>query len=219
MSSSVKDVYIPAVTLAVGGVELLHESPLRLVHGRRYALLGQNGIGKSSLLHRISSNRIPGFPAHLRVALVAQEESRAPPAAKSALEWLVALLSSSLADALKEERNELEAEMEALELCDGRAEGVGDPLYAADRARDVAARLGELEMEEEEIRGPRLRKSAQDMLVTMGVPPDASASFLSGGQRMRVKLSAGTPSPGADLASRSNDVYSSNLACFKTENL
>ena len=186
MSNIVKDVYIDAITLAVGGVELLHESPLRLVHGRRYALLGQNGVGKSSLLHRMASYRIPGFPTHLRIALVAQEESHAPPVAKSALEWLVKLISSSLAASLEEERTRLEAEIDALELADGEAAHA----EAAERARRMSARLGELEMEDEELRGPRLRKDAKDMLVRMGVPLEASAGLLSGGQRMRVKLAA-----------------------------
>jgi hypothetical protein len=159
MSSGVKDVHIPAITLAVGGTELLHECPLRLVHGRRYALLGRNGVGKSSLLHRMASNRIPGFPPHLRVALVAQEEARAPPSGKSALEWLVALLSSSLAATLEAERGNLEEEMEALELAS--AGGAGTDSEAAERAHRCAARLGELEAEEEELRGPRLRRDAE----------------------------------------------------------
>ena len=67
------------IFLAHAGAELLSGCTLRLVHGRRYALLGRNGCGKTTLLHRIALGLVPGFPPHLTVALVAQVGTRKHP--------------------------------------------------------------------------------------------------------------------------------------------
>ena len=122
MSTHVRDVYVENFTLMIGGRELLQESQLRLIHGRRYALMGNNGVGKSSLLHRIALGKVPGFPQHLRVALVAQEEARAPPAGKTTSDWLVSLVSTFLAPTLEREKSALEEAMDELDLADGSAE-------------------------------------------------------------------------------------------------
>ena len=55
MSARTKDVVVDGVTLAFLGRELLARSELRLAAGRRYALLGRNGVGKSTLLRRIAA--------------------------------------------------------------------------------------------------------------------------------------------------------------------
>jgi len=46
---------------------------LHLLTGRRYAILGDNGCGKTTLLRRIATGMLPGFPRHLRVLLLEQE--------------------------------------------------------------------------------------------------------------------------------------------------
>ena len=52
LSSSKKawDVKFESVSLAVGGNQLLADSPLELNQGCRYGLIGENGSGKSNLL-------------------------------------------------------------------------------------------------------------------------------------------------------------------------
>merc|ERR1712034_68853 len=55
---------------------LLADSDLNLVHGRRYGLVGRNGIGKSTLLRHISRRELPGMDStyrHMRIVHVAQE--------------------------------------------------------------------------------------------------------------------------------------------------
>jgi ATPase subunit of ABC transporter with duplicated ATPase domains len=52
---------------------LLERTTLRLLQGRRYGLIGRNGIGKSTLLRRIATGTLPGFPPHIRVSQVLQD--------------------------------------------------------------------------------------------------------------------------------------------------
>lgn len=47
---------------------------MRLGHGRRYGLIGANGVGKTTLLRRIAAGAVPGWPLHMRSYLVQQEE-------------------------------------------------------------------------------------------------------------------------------------------------
>ena len=70
---AVKDVNLPDVTLSIDGIELLSSTTLRLIQGKRYGLVGKNGVGKSTLLRRIALGQIGGFPSHLRCHLVQQE--------------------------------------------------------------------------------------------------------------------------------------------------
>lgn len=56
--------------LAYGGKILLHRTHLRLVKGRRYALVGQNGVGKTTLMNAINNGKLDGWPSHLTCAYV-----------------------------------------------------------------------------------------------------------------------------------------------------
>lgn len=70
-----KDVFVEGVTLAYMGNDLLSRTTLRLSHGHRYGIVGKNGVGKTTLLRRIATQTLPGFPLHLRCFLVRQEVS------------------------------------------------------------------------------------------------------------------------------------------------
>ncbi|THG96692.1 hypothetical protein EW026_g5188 [Hermanssonia centrifuga] len=60
------------VTIAVGERELLTDTRLKLKEGIRYALVGRNGTGKSTLLQALSDKLIPGLSKSLRIVLVSQ---------------------------------------------------------------------------------------------------------------------------------------------------
>jgi elongation factor 3 len=64
--------FLPRVvtSLAYGGKILLRESKLRLLRGRRYALVGQNGVGKTTLMSAINNGKLEGWPQHLKTAYV-----------------------------------------------------------------------------------------------------------------------------------------------------
>ncbi|KAM0524582.1 hypothetical protein ACHAPE_000680 [Trichoderma viride] len=54
------------------GLEILSNAKLRLKEGQRYALIGRNGTGKSTLLKAIAQKLIPGIPEGSRIALLQQ---------------------------------------------------------------------------------------------------------------------------------------------------
>ncbi|KAK8118656.1 uncharacterized protein PG998_003282 [Apiospora kogelbergensis] len=56
------------------GTEILSNAKLRLKAGQRYALLGRNGTGKSTLLKAIAEKLIPGIPEETRIAILQQTE-------------------------------------------------------------------------------------------------------------------------------------------------
>eukprot|EP00802_Teleaulax_amphioxeia_P007914 Tamp_07922.p1 GENE.Tamp_07922~~Tamp_07922.p1 ORF type:complete len:660 (+),score=185.71 Tamp_07922:97-1980(+) len=61
------------IILAYAGKSLLRSSSLRLVRGRRYGIVGQNGVGKTTLLTRIDAGDIANFPTDIKVVFVRHE--------------------------------------------------------------------------------------------------------------------------------------------------
>jgi len=57
-------------SLAYGGKILLHQTKLRLRRGHRYALVGQNGVGKTTLMNAINNGKLEGWPIDLRTEYV-----------------------------------------------------------------------------------------------------------------------------------------------------
>ncbi|KAJ8601215.1 hypothetical protein CTAYLR_003285 [Chrysophaeum taylorii] len=174
ISSASRDVIVDGVTLAFAGKELLQRAELRLVGGRRYALLGRNGVGKSSLLRRIATASLPGFPPHLRVGYLAQEQGDVGDGSVSALEALVGGACRRRELALEAERDDL---LDEADLDD----------------EVVAARLGEVEAELAELSDGQAIAKARKALAGVGFDEArmvAPAEQLSGGWRMRVELAA-----------------------------
>eukprot|EP01041_Mallomonas_annulata_P005273 gene5273-10553_t len=68
-----KDIHVHDFNVTFGGQILLENADLRLVYGRRYGLVGRNGIGKTTLLRHMANFDIEGFPRHHRVLHVKQE--------------------------------------------------------------------------------------------------------------------------------------------------
>jgi len=63
------DVNLTDVVMKVPGTttNLLEGAALKLVAGRRYGLIGRNGIGKSTLLRAIATYSIDKFPRHVKI--------------------------------------------------------------------------------------------------------------------------------------------------------
>lgn len=56
------DIIIQGLTLIAGGKTLLDGAILRLVQGRKYGLVGRNGIGKTTLINAMCNKEIEKFP-------------------------------------------------------------------------------------------------------------------------------------------------------------
>ncbi|XP_071874256.1 ATP-binding cassette sub-family F member 3 isoform X1 [Bombus fervidus] len=67
-----QDIRIENFDIAYGDRILLQGADLTLAFGRRYGLIGRNGLGKTTLLRMISSKQLR-IPSHIRVLHVEQE--------------------------------------------------------------------------------------------------------------------------------------------------
>ena len=71
-SGNWQDIRLEGIDLNYGGSCLLENSNICLVRGKRYGLVGRNGIGKTSLLRAMSSGDLK-LPGNLRLVHVEQE--------------------------------------------------------------------------------------------------------------------------------------------------
>lgn len=67
-----KDIRVDGVDVSIGAKRILTDTTLTMAFGRRYGLVGQNGIGKSTLL-RALSRRDLAIPTHISILHVEQE--------------------------------------------------------------------------------------------------------------------------------------------------
>lgn len=71
-SSKSKDIKVEGVDVSIGGKRILTDTTLTMAFGRRYGLVGQNGIGKSTLLRALSRREL-AIPTHISILHVEQE--------------------------------------------------------------------------------------------------------------------------------------------------
>lgn len=66
------DIRIENFDVSFGNKVLLQNADLLLAHGRRYGLVGRNGLGKTTLLRMISEKQLK-IPSHISILHVEQE--------------------------------------------------------------------------------------------------------------------------------------------------
>jgi ATP-binding cassette subfamily F protein 3 len=166
-----RDLTIDNVDVSVVGRQLIKNSSLKLVAGRRYGLVGRNGAGKSTLLRAISSRELD-VPKHLDILHVEQEVMGDD----------TPVLASVLASDV-ERASLLAEEKRIISLPKGDPNSLMQKELDASLAK-VYTRLAEIHADEAEARAAKI-------LVGLGFDAEAQkrpTREFSGGWRMRLAL-------------------------------
>ncbi|KAF8264486.1 P-loop containing nucleoside triphosphate hydrolase protein [Lactarius quietus] len=177
-----KDIHLPSIDVSFGSNRILSGASLTLAYGRRYGIIGRNGVGKSTLLRHIALREVP-IPPHITILFVEQEIVGDDTTALSSV-----LKADVWRDHLLAEEARLNARLAELD-----ATPPGDLDVRIDEAKDeVSGRLAEVhaslaEMEAES--GPA--RAAALLAAGLGFSEEdqgrPTRSF-SGGWRMRLAL-------------------------------
>ncbi|KAF2002881.1 putative translation initiation regulator [Amniculicola lignicola CBS 123094] len=185
-STKSKDIKIESFDVSIPGLRILTDTNLTLAYGRRYGLVGQNGIGKSTLLRALSRREI-AIPTHISILHVEQEiTGDDTPAIQAVLDadvWRKHLLKEQ--EKITKELNVLEAERATMADTSVDAERVDKQREGLDiTLSDIHSKLSEMESDKAESR-------AASILAGLGFSPErqqfATKTF-SGGWRMRLAL-------------------------------
>ncbi|KAM4693782.1 ATP-binding cassette sub-family F member 3 [Discoglossus pictus] len=162
------DIRIENFDVSFGERVLLTGAELHLATGRRYGLVGRNGLGKTTLLKMLASRSLR-VPAHLSILHVEQEVAGDDtPALQSVLEC------DTLRESLLKEEKELNAKISA-----GRGDG------------SESTRLSEIYAKLEEIEADKAPARASVILAGLGFKHTMQQQMtkeFSGGWRMRLAL-------------------------------
>jgi ATPase subunit of ABC transporter with duplicated ATPase domains len=66
------DIDLKKINISINDKVILKDADLKLFKGRKYCLVGRNGIGKSTLFKSIGQGLLTGFPTNIRVMFVEQ---------------------------------------------------------------------------------------------------------------------------------------------------
>ncbi|KAI7341957.1 putative ABC transporter ATP-binding protein [Hortaea werneckii] len=184
--SKSKDIKVDGIDISIGGKRICSDSNLTLAYGRRYGLVGQNGIGKSTLLRALSKREV-AVPTHISILHVEQEiTGDDTPALQAVLDadvWRKHLLKEQ--DKIITELQELEAQRASMADTSGESAKIYKQRDGLDQTlSDIQGKLAEMESDKAE---PR----AASILAGLGFSQErqqyATKTF-SGGWRMRLAL-------------------------------
>lgn len=182
-----KDIKVDQFDLYVGdGKRILSDTLLTLAHGRRYGLVGQNGIGKSTLLKALSRREL-NIPKHITILHVEQEiRGDDTPALQTVLDadvWRKSLLQEQ--QKINERIEEIEALRKEFE------EGSPEQNKLDNERGDLDTHLAEIDEKLSEMESDKAESRAASILFGLGFTKESqqtpSKSF-SGGWRMRLSL-------------------------------
>jgi len=156
-----------------GGRFLLEKTGLKIVEGCKYGLVGLNGHGKTTLLREIESYQIEGFPKHIKILHVKQDQGKDE---RSVLE---AVLEAD------EIQTQLDAECERLELMQE------DESLEETKVEELTTLLDTLYEMQNDFNSNQGEQLAGKILTGLGfnkTMQQGRVCDLSGGWRMRVAL-------------------------------
>ncbi|TVY38841.1 Protein GCN20 [Lachnellula subtilissima] len=181
-----KDIKLDGIDVTIGGLRILTDTNLTLAYGRRYGLVGQNGIGKSTLLRALARREL-AIPTHISILHVEQEiTGDDTPALQAVLDadvWRKHLLAENVKitkqlATMEVERASMADTSADAERLDREREGLDQTLG------DVQSKLAEMESDKAESR-------AATILAGLGFSPERQqfpTKTFSGGWRMRLAL-------------------------------
>lgn len=73
IGSGSRDIISNGINLNIGKVKLLVDADLTLNKGKRYGLIGRNGVGKTTLLRHIESRELENIPPYIQILHIEQE--------------------------------------------------------------------------------------------------------------------------------------------------
>ncbi|RUP31129.1 P-loop containing nucleoside triphosphate hydrolase protein [Jimgerdemannia flammicorona] len=189
----VKDIKVENFDISFAGKRILTNANIMLAFGRRYGVVGKNGIGKSTLLRAIARREI-SVPTHISILYVEQEAKEGysfaihgddTPALEMVLRadvWRYHLLGEE--KKLTAQINELEQTM-AEELSSEEKDEVEQ------KKDELNAQLKEIYQKLEEIESDKAESRASAILSGLGFAIDQQkrpTKEFSGGWRMRIAL-------------------------------
>lgn len=167
-----RDIHVENFDISIAGRPLLKNASLKLIHGRRFGLVGRNGMGKSTLLRHISAREI-AIPDHLQILHVEQE------VIGDDTTVLNSVLSSDVErETLLREERELLALQKRTDLTEAQI-------------KDLDNRLGKVYQGLSEIHADDAEANARSILGGLGFTSEMqeqTTKEFSGGWRMRVSL-------------------------------
>ncbi|KAL2888365.1 putative ABC transporter ATP-binding protein C29A3.09c [Ceratocystis lukuohia] len=181
-----KDIKIDSIDVSIGGQRILTDTNFTLAYGHRYGLVGNNGVGKSTLLRALSRRELP-IPTHISILHVEQElTGDDTPAIQAVLDadvWRKMLLL---------EQGELTEKLADLESKRANMADTSADAARLDREREVLdTRLGDVQGKLAEMESDKAESRAASILAGLGFSAErqqfATKTF-SGGWRMRLAL-------------------------------
>ncbi|RCN29310.1 ABC transporter, ATP-binding protein [Ancylostoma caninum] len=170
--ANVKDVKLESVDISIGTKQLLSSADLTMAYGRRYGLVGRNGIGKTTLLKMISSGQLR-IPSGINMLAVEQEVEGDDTRVIDAV-----LASDSRRQAMIEKEHTLQARLNKENISEAEKNKWSDE-------------LSKLYIEMENLQLDKAPARAASILYGLGFTPDEQKKptrEFSGGWRMRVAL-------------------------------
>merc|ERR1740139_264858 len=144
--SGPRDIQLKGAQMEIGGKQLLKDTDLTLVFGRKYGLVGRNGIGKTTFLKFLAAARFEGVPANLQILHIEQEVAGG---AASVLGMVLATdveRSALLTEEAELLREQEEDEAEVAAIGGGKdAEDVLDEQERQARLLEIAERLEDID--------------------------------------------------------------------------
>ncbi|PPD91627.1 hypothetical protein GOBAR_DD11448 [Gossypium barbadense] len=173
--ANAKDITIDNFSVSARGKELLKNASVKISHGKRYGLVGPNGMGKSTLLKLLAWRKIP-VPKNIDVLLVEQEVVGDD---RTALQAVVSA---------NEELLRLREEVTALQNSSSGNGGEDDGDLNGD---DAGERLAELYDKLQILGSDAAEAQASKILAGLGFTKQMQGrptQSFSGGWRMRISL-------------------------------